>query len=278
MIHGFVSKIYFKLVKVIVVALAVCAGLEASWTNQIIAGSLGQAGYSGDGGPATSARLAQPRAVAFDSISNSLFIADSANRVVQKVSENGIISTLPMGGLQNPQGLCLNSTGKLYLADQGGNVIRMYDTTNNFFTPNFITGVSAQSVCVDQYDNIYVARNSPARVSKYSPTGALMNADFITGLNNPKGIWADSGGNIYVADASAHRVGKYTVAKNSYNPIFITGMNSPFGVSGDSLGNIYVANTNGNSVLVRSASGTITTFVSGLNNPQGIFVATIING
>ncbi len=42
----FISSRY----KVIVVALAVCAGLEASWTNQIIAGSLGQAGYSGDGG------------------------------------------------------------------------------------------------------------------------------------------------------------------------------------------------------------------------------------
>jgi len=120
----FVSSWY----KVIVVGLAVSAGLEASWTNQIIAGSLGQSGYSGDGGPATSAKLAQPRAIVFDSIGNSLFIADSINRVVQKVSENGIISTLPMGGLQNPQGLCLNSAGKLYVADQGRNVLNLSST------------------------------------------------------------------------------------------------------------------------------------------------------
>ena len=177
-----------------------------------------------------------------------------------------------MSGIQNPQGICLNSAGKLYVADQDRNVISMYDTTTGSFTANFITGIFPQSVCVDGSGNIYIARNFPARVSKYSASGSLINADFITGLVNPKGIWADSSMNIYVADANANSIGKYTVATSTYNSTFITGLNFPHSVFGDGLGNIYVANSSGNSIMVRSPSGSISTFISGLNNPQGICV------
>ncbi len=262
----------FKYCASLALGLTLCSEISASWTDQIIAGQLGQSGYSGDGGQATSAKLAQPHAVAFDSIGDSLYIADSSNHAVRKVNASGIISTLSMSGIQNPQGICLNSAGKLYVADQDRNVISMYDTTTGSFTANFITGIFPQSVCVDGSGNIYIARNFPARVSKYSASGSLINADFITGLVNPKGIWADSSMNIYVADANANSIGKYTVATSTYNSTFITGLNFPHSVFGDGLGNIYVANSSGNSIMVRSPSGSISTFISGLNNPQGICV------
>ena len=55
----------------------------------------GSQGYSGDGGPATSAALSQPNAVAVDS-SGVLYISDVGNGCLRKVSPAGVISTVPV--------------------------------------------------------------------------------------------------------------------------------------------------------------------------------------
>jgi hypothetical protein len=62
----------------------------------IVAGN-GNAGFSGDGGPATNASLNQPRGIAVDSAGN-LYIADSLNNRVRMVS-NGVITTLAGSGV-----------------------------------------------------------------------------------------------------------------------------------------------------------------------------------
>src|SRR5260370_5788136 len=59
----------------------------------IAAGTLESGGYSGDGGPATSAQLQDPVGLALDKDGN-LFIADSANSVIREVDVNGIIHTV----------------------------------------------------------------------------------------------------------------------------------------------------------------------------------------
>lgn len=111
-----------------------------------IAGT-GVAGYSGDGGPATSAELNNPDSVAFDAQGN-LYIADSENNVIRKVNAStGIITTyagtyaqyssvgvtlLPTGdggpatsaGLPAPTGLAVDSAGNLYIAEWGWCVVR----------------------------------------------------------------------------------------------------------------------------------------------------------
>ena len=72
----------------------------------------GTGGYSGDGGPATSAELHQPYAVAVDS-SGNLYIADGLNSVIRKVDTSGIVTTVPatMGGtLFNPAGVVIDPT------------------------------------------------------------------------------------------------------------------------------------------------------------------------
>jgi len=53
----------------------------------------GDEGFSGDGGPATDARLSQPLDLAFHPVSHDLFISDSSNYRIQRVDNRGIIST-----------------------------------------------------------------------------------------------------------------------------------------------------------------------------------------
>ena len=70
--------------------------VAADGTLSLIAGS-GAGGFSGDGGPATSAQLRSARGVAVDTAGN-LFIADYYNNRVRKVTPGGVISTVAGNG------------------------------------------------------------------------------------------------------------------------------------------------------------------------------------
>ncbi len=89
------------------------------------------AGYGGDGGPAVSARLFFPSGLAVDG-SGNVFIADTNNLRIRKLSPSGIITTVAGNGtrgwsgdgghadkaqLTNPTGLKLDNAGNLYIAD-----------------------------------------------------------------------------------------------------------------------------------------------------------------
>jgi sugar lactone lactonase YvrE len=96
----------------------------------------GQGGFTGDGGPATSARLNTPGGVAVDGAGN-VFIADTLNRRIRRVNaRTGVITTVLGGGvsgdgcpaivsaLNSPDSLTVNSSGtQLYISDDGGNRI-----------------------------------------------------------------------------------------------------------------------------------------------------------
>ena len=91
----------------------------------------GIADFSGDGGPATSAQLSDPRSVALDAAGN-LYIADTGNNTVRMVATNGVIVTVVGNGnpdssgdggpagyatLNQPQAVAVDPSGELYIAD-----------------------------------------------------------------------------------------------------------------------------------------------------------------
>ncbi len=111
-------------------------GLDGTITT--VAGN-GTVGYSGDGGPATQAKLLSPQGVAVDAAGN-LYIADSGNCRVRKVTTDGNIATVGGNGtcgysgdggpatgamLGFLQGIALDSAGNVYVADRDNNVIRL---------------------------------------------------------------------------------------------------------------------------------------------------------
>jgi hypothetical protein len=99
----------------------------------------GELGYSGDGGPATSARLNYPSGVAV-SPAGEVYISDSWNRRIRMVFTNGTIITFAGGNpsdysgrddmsnnseFTRPRGIIISSTGELYIADEGSSVVRI---------------------------------------------------------------------------------------------------------------------------------------------------------
>jgi len=106
-------------------------------TTTVYAGT-GVAGYSGDGGAATSAKLNSPRGMSVDA-SGNLYIADTSNNAIRKVTAAGIISTVAGTGVAGytgdsaaatsaqinaPSSVNVDSTGALYIGDTNNHVIR----------------------------------------------------------------------------------------------------------------------------------------------------------
>ncbi len=108
----------------------------------------GTAGYSGDGGMATSANLYRPTALTVD-LSGNIYFCDTYNEVVRRISKNGIISTIAGTGTQGysgnggaatsaklyrPYGIAVDSLNNIYITDSWNYVIRKIDASYHTLT------------------------------------------------------------------------------------------------------------------------------------------------
>jgi uncharacterized protein (TIGR03437 family) len=226
----------------------------------------GTQGFGGDNGPAAMAQLDSPGGVAVDSASN-LYIADTGNYRIRKVTKNGVIATvagdgdLSFGGdngpatsaqLNYPDGVAVDSGGNLYIADQANNRIRK--VSNGVITT--VAGNGTQGFSGDG--------------------GAATSAELF--LGGFAGIAVDSSGDLYFADGGNNRIRRVTngvittVAGNGTRgfsgdngPATSAGLFDPSGLAVDSVGNLYFADS-GNNRIRKVTNGVITT-VAGNGTP-----------
>jgi NHL repeat len=163
----------------------------------------GNPGYRGDNGPAWRAELSFPTGLAVDSLGN-LYIADSGNNVVRRVSATGVITTVAgnvaadqasggLGGfsgdggpataarLNAPQGVALDQAGDLFVADTFNNAIREVTPAGTIATVVNTAGAKGST-----------GNGGPA-------TAARLNTPFAVSVDN-------STGDLYVADTSNNKI------------------------------------------------------------------------
>lgn len=225
-------------------------------------------GYSGDGGPATSAELFYPTSVYVDS-KNNVYIADYYNHVIREVTA-GTITTIagipgqagysgdggPATGarLYYPEGVAVDGAGNVYIADSTNHRIREVNAATGT-----ISTVAGNGACTFSGDGI-----------------AIENS-----LCYPSAVWADVNGNLFIADTSNQRLrwvsaaGIMTTFAGSgtagYNGDGGQATNAdlyqPGGIWEDSLGNFLVADQYNFRIRGVTAFAALNTSAGSLNFP-----------
>jgi sugar lactone lactonase YvrE len=265
----------------------------------------GTPGFSGDGGPASSAQLSSPTGVAVDSEGN-LFITDKSNNRIRKVTPAGVINTVAGNGskgfsgdggpassasLSFPHSLTVDSAGNLFFTDLQNNRVRkvtpagIISTVAGNGTPGFSGDggpASAASlsyptgIAVDSAGNLFIADQGNQRIRKVTSGGVISSAagngtQGFSGdggpasaaqVNSPTGVAVDSEGNLFFADFYNNRIRKVTAISSSviFFPHVAVGgsWSTSFTLSNTSAntisGNLIITDYQGNPFTVNSSS------------------------
>jgi hypothetical protein len=233
--------------------------VSATGLIETLAGT-GTIGYSGDGGAATAATLSHPEGLAFDS-ANNLYIADTYNNVIRKVSSlDGTISTIAGNGSEGfggdggpaaggifdqPEGIAFGTDGSLYIADFKNYRVRRI---NGSGTLNTVAGTGT---------------------SGYSGDGG---AAIAAALDHPASVAVDAAGDVFFSDSDNNVIRKINGASHLIDTVAGNGaaassgdgvdanngsvdLNKPYGVTLDAGGDLFIADRLG--LKIREVTGNI---------------------
>jgi len=256
----------------------------------------------GAGGQATNASLVQPNFVTSDSAGN-FYVSDTYFQQVFRITPAGVITAYAGNGTQGfsgdggqataaqlfaPEGLAVDSSGNLYIADLGNYRVRMVTPTGVISTVALI-GTGVVAVAVDGSGNLYVSGgeavvkvNAAGTVTPFAGNGnAGYSGDNVpatsASLFNPRGLCVDSAGNVYLADTQNDRIRKIdthgiitTVAGDATGGFTGDGMQAtatslfqPSDVRIDSKGNLYISDGLNGRLRMVNPAGIISTVAGG---------------
>ena len=232
--------------------------IDASGSIATIAGT-GNWGYSGDGGPATEARLNHPFALAADS-SGNVYVAEREGHRVRKIDTSGVITTFA-------------GTGQWEDGGDGG-------PATEAPLPRPL------GVAVDSQDNVYVASVNRVRridgdgivttVAGTGDRGSIGDGGLAIAarLGAPHGLAFDATGNLYVASWDSNRIRRIDTVgaittfagtgelgyEGDGGPATQARFHHPLGIAVDAAGNVYVGEDGGGRVRRIDRAGVVTTF------------------
>ena len=208
------------------------------------------AGTGADGaidGPALDASFYFPNNLALDA-SGNIYVADSGNHKIRKISTDGVVTTLAGSGAEGsndgtgaaasfgyPTDVAVDANGNVYVADMSAQKIRKITPTGvvTTFAGTGETGATdgnatvakfadPHGVALDGAGNVYVAELSGNKIRKISPAGIVSTlagsgapaygdgTGTAASFKNPTGLAVDQSGNVYVADTGNYDIRKVT--------------------------------------------------------------------
>src|SRR5438105_831978 len=226
----------------------------------------GNAGYGSADGTGNDARFYQPAGAAVDTAGN-IFVADSENHTIRKVTPTGAVTTLAgLAGIPGstdgtgsgarfyfPSGVGVDGAGSVFLGDRVNHTKRKVTPAGVVTT---LAGLAGSSGSTD-------GMGSDAR------------------FNFPSGVGVDSAESIFVADQNNHTIRRVTSAGGVTMLVGLAGSSGsangtgsdarfsfPSGVGMDSGGNVYVADKNNNTIRKVTPAAVVTT-LAGLPGGRG---------
>ena len=211
-----------------------------SGTIRTVAGT-GEAGFSGDGGPASNATFDYLMCVSLNPDQDEIYIADLNNRRIRVMDlQTQRIRTVAGNGqkgvpgdgdaaiespLVDPRAVAVDSQGRIYILERSGHSLRRVDTQGRITTvagtgtAGFRDGPAAAAqlnspkhLCLDDQDRVYIADDRNAAIRRYDPASDTVTTllgrgrgDERVRLKNPHGVTV-RGDTLYVVDTGNDRI------------------------------------------------------------------------
>ena len=212
--------------------------------------------------------LNQPAGVALDG-AGDVFIADTLNNRVVKVSPGGVQTVLG-SGLSNPSGVAVDQAGDVFIADTGnGRIVEI--SAGGAQTALNVGFTSPVGVAVDHSGDIFVADSANTRVVEIPANPVVAVSVLGNGLSHPSGVAVGASGGLFIADSGNNRV--VELGPSGQTTVPATGLSTPTGVAVDAAGDVFIANAGANSVVeIPAGGGAQITVGAGLNQPTGVAV------
>jgi uncharacterized protein (TIGR03437 family) len=255
-------------------------------TISTVAGT-GTIGNTGDGGLAAEAQLNAPSSVSVDAAGN-LYVADTGNQRVRKVTTDGHISAATNLGLLSPVYAIPDSAGNIYIADAtAGKILKASGTDG--VPATVLTGLnSPRGLALDQLGNLYFTEAGGSRVSKVAPNGTVTSLGGKWGI--PRGIAVDSAGNVYVADTGLQQIFQIDTSghvapiagtgtpgfSGDGGPALAAQLGYPWDVNASSSGTLVIADLDNN--RIRSLSTTAPAVASSILVADAVNAASLTPG